>query len=215
MSVRRVGAVAGISLGLALLGGPAWADQTPSPEPVGQGIDDSGMVTEPYCYEEPVGEEPSGDGTVTAEPDPGDGGTVDPTEEPPVEATTDPTDEPPVDPTEEPSPDPGTTIDPSEEPAPTADPDPTGDPEPTIVPEPTGAPEPTGGTRTVCVVATDAQAGEGDPTLGEGTANTSQLAFSGAPVTMLAVTGLALVGAGSLVVVVARRRTPGRAGKGA
>jgi hypothetical protein len=165
MRVRRALTVTGAVASLVLLGGTAWADETPAPASTSDGaVDPAGS---PDCF---------------LVPGPSDEPTVDPTDEATVDPTTDPTDEATTDPTDEPTGEP--TVDPSD--VPTPDPDPSGTPD----------------SQYVCLAYTGGPA-EGGPTLGSGTA---ELPFSGAPVGWYAATGLALVLAGSGVVLVARRR---------
>lgn len=189
-SIGSVGAVAA----LVLLSGPAWADETPAPEPVV--VDDSGLADNPECtlVTAPPGEptdgaseEPSGE--VTAEP--GETVTPEAVADTSAEPTQDPTDEPTPDPTDEPTPDP------TDEPTPDATDDP-GE-------EPSGNPRPT--SYYVCMAA-GAGAGGGAESSGEftGGAGTTTLPFSGAPVGRYAATGLGLVLAGAGTVLVARRR---------
>jgi hypothetical protein len=202
MQVRRAATVTGAVAALVLLGAPAWADESPSPDPSPVVIDDGGLEGDPACYFVPTPtDQPTGE--VTAEPgesvtpEPGDGGTGESgsgetTEEPTGEPTDEPTVEPTLDPTDEP------TVEPTVEPT----------------DEPTGEPTDDPGGYYVC--ATPAIPGEGPlageasggdtPTLGSGTA-TPQLPFSGAPVGHYAASGFALVLGGAGIVLVARRRT--------
>jgi hypothetical protein len=179
MRVRRALTITGAVASLVLLGGPAWADETPTPAATEGVLDPAGN---PDCFLVP----PSGEATaeptddVTAEPT--DEPTADPTDEPTAEPTGDVTGEPTVEPTDEP------TVDPSD--VPTEDPTP--DPDPSATPD----------GQYVCLAYTGGPA-EGGPTLGSGTA---ELPFSGAPVGRYAATGLALVLAGGAAVLVARRR---------
>jgi hypothetical protein len=185
MRVRRALTVTGAVASLVLLGGTAWADETPAPASTSDGaVDPAGS---PDCFLVPgPSDEPTVDPTDVATVDPTDDPTVDPTDE----ATVDPTDDPTVDPTD------GATSDPTDEPTgePTVDPSDV----PTPDPDPSGTPD----SQYVCLAYTGGPA-EGGPTLGSGTA---ELPFSGAPVGRYAATGLALVLAGSGVVLVARRR---------
>jgi hypothetical protein len=177
MRVRRALTVTGAIASLVLLGGPAWADETPAP--AGDGVVDP--AGNPDCFlAPPTGATGEPTDAATDEPtaDPTDGPTADPTAEPTDDVTAEPTDTP----TDEPTADP--TDVPTEDPAP--------DPDPSATPD----------ERYVCLSFTEAPA-EGGPTLGSGT---PELPFSGAPVGRYAATGLALVLAGSGVVLVARRR---------
>ena len=179
MRVRRALTVTGAVAALVLLGGPAWADETPSPAATDGVVDPAGN---PDCFLVPPTGEPS------EEP------TAEPTVEVTAEATADPTDEPTTDPSALPTDEPTGT--PADEP--TADPTDLPTDEPTPDPDPSATPE----GQYVCLAYTGGPA-EGGPTLGSGTA---ELPFSGAPVGRYAATGLALVLAGSGVVLVARRR---------
>lgn len=200
MRVRRAVTVTGAVAALVLLGGPAWADQTPSPAATVV-VDDNGMgppsTDDPSCTFFPSG---------SAEPsaDPTDAATTVPTEEPtaqPTDAATDaatdaPTDTPTDGPTD------AATVAPTDEP--TAEPTDVATEEPTDAPtaDATGTPGPGG----YWVCASGGLAGglgSGDPTLDPGA---PQLPFSGAPLGRYAATGLALVLAGGGTVLLARRR---------
>lgn len=181
MRVRRAVTVSGAVAALVLLGGPAWADETPSPAATSDTLDPAGN---PDCFLVP-------DATDTPVAEPTDAATDEPTADPTDPATTDPTDAPTSDVTDGPTADAtdGATADPTD--APTAEPTDT-----------TTASAP--GSHEVCLAYTDGVPDTtGGPTLGSGTA---QLPFSGAPVGRYAATGLALVLAGAGTVVLAGRR---------
>ena len=105
MRVRQVVGAVGTSALLVLLGAPAWADETPGPDPSPVVADPSSdPATDPNCQLVPgEGDTPTDDGSVTAEPEP--------TDEPTAEPTLDP--------------------EPTEEPGATGEPEATLDPEPT------------------------------------------------------------------------------------
>jgi hypothetical protein len=185
MRVRRALTVSGAVASLVLLGGPAWADETPAPTSTSDGVVDP--AGNPDCFLVPG---------ATDEP------TVEPTDEVTDEPTAEPTDEATDEPTDVPTD--GATGEPTDvatgDPGDVATDEPTPDPTDDATPDPDPSATPDG--QYVCLAYTESPA-EGGPTFGSGTA---QLPFSGAPVGRYAATGLALVLAGSGIVLVARRR---------
>jgi hypothetical protein len=177
MRVRRVLAVTGTTALLVLLGGPAFAEETPfGPDCTFVTAPPDGETGEPVPEQtDEATEEPGGE--VTAEPaesvtpEPA-GATEEPGEEPTAEPTVEPTDEPSPDPTDVPG----------------AEPTPSGY---YVCLAEEGPLEGVSGPRS------------GGVTGGGGAA---QLPFSGVPVGSYAATGLGLLVAGAATVLVARRQ---------
>jgi hypothetical protein len=187
MRVRRTATVLGLSTGLLLVGGPAWADDVPPPT-------DDPSCSVVYPGDGGTASADPGGGEVTGEP------TADPTDQPTDEPTVDPT----VDPTDQPTDEP--TVDPTVDPTDQATDEPTVDPTVDPTDQPTDEPTTDPGPVYVCMAAD----GVGSEfTGGSGTvekaATPAALPFTGAPVAGTALLGLTLLVGGTAVVVGVRK----------